>query len=145
MRISVLSDSNWEATLDHATRTLTLRECFESRSYGHGLLGISIILCARNPELNHRRRERLTKSDGTLSFDVMLELDELVAASHQRRRDLVCYGICGELAATLKRRKFADFDAETFMADFSQAIREDLQGERASRFDHLCLERASGH
>jgi hypothetical protein len=145
MRISVLSDSNWEAKLEHATRTLTLREFFEGRGYGEGLLGISIILNARDPNLNHRKREKFTKSDRILRFDVMLQTGELIEASHQRRRDIVCENLCSELASTLKRRKFAAFDAEAFIADFSRIVREDLQGEAASRFDHLCLERATGH
>lgn len=145
MRISVLSDSNWEAKLDHATRTLMLREYFEARSYGQGLSGISIILCARDPGLNHQRRERFTKVDRTLRFDVMLSLEALVEASHQRRRDIVCDEILGDLERTLARRKFVGFDATSFMKDFAQVIREDLQGKDASRFDHLCLERASGY
>jgi hypothetical protein len=145
MRVSVLSDSIWEAKLEHATRTLTLREFFEGRSYGGGLQGLSIILNARDAALNHRRRERFTKQDRTLSFDVMLPTEELVKASHQHRRDLVCDNLCSELASTLRKRKFADFDVETFIEDFSRVAREDLQGEAASRFDHLCLERATGH
>lgn len=145
MKISVLTDSNWEAKLDHAIRPLTLREFFEGRSYGNGLLGICIIVCARDSLLNHQRRERLTKSDRTLHFDVMLSLNELVKASHQHRRDLVCGGICSELERTLERKNFADFDRTTFLADFSRAIHQNLQGEAASRFDQFCLERAFGY
>lgn len=144
MVVQILSDSDWEAKVDHATRGLSLRRHFECLDFGGGVLKLCIILNARNRELEHRRRERFTKADKCLSFDVMLDRDLLIHSTHQRRRDIICESVCSDLSQTLDRRRIPDFDSATFLAEFARVIRNDLQGPKAGEFDHLCLEQATG-
>lgn len=144
MRVSILSDSNWEAKIDHATRRLDERRHFEALSFGTGVTGIAIILNARDPHLGHRRRERFSKAEKCLRFDVMLDLDQLIVSTHQQRRDIICKACLADLSSTLERRGFSDFDSKGFFSEFESMMRKALQGPDAAEFDHLSLERATG-
>jgi len=143
MKVSVLSGSNWEAKLDHATRGLSLRSHFEHRHYGTGLLGIVILLNCREPELNHKQRVHFTRSTRTLYLDVMLDLDEMTKLDHTGRRQAIAKRLLAEVVRIITSRGFKEFDATAFTNDLRLAIEAQLLGADADRFDHLCKPRAT--
>lgn len=145
MRFNVLSDSNWEAKLDHATRVFELWEFFEDLRYGDDLSGgITVVLMCRAPELEFKQRIRLSKKDQRLYMDVMLDLPSFVNASHSQRRQMVASNLLSEVPRVVAKYRFKSFDIERFTKDLHQAVARQLLGADAARFDHLCLERATG-
>jgi hypothetical protein len=139
MRLSVLSDSNWEAKIDHATKCLDLKSTFESRDYGPSLNELCIILNCRDPQLGHKQRIRLTKATKTLSIDIMLALESFTRVPHEKRRSQIADTMCNETERILRKYSLCDFDTEKFIADFRYEVTNQLLSPEAARFDHLCL------
>jgi len=144
MRVSFLSDSNWEAKLDHALKVLDLREFFETKHYGSGLSSLVVVLNCRNPELGHKQRVRLDKTSLTLYVDVMLELAAFVRASHIQRRQMIFEQTKIQVAAVLQQRRLKNFEAGTLMSDLFSKMNEQLNGPTSTRLDQYCLEHAAG-
>jgi hypothetical protein len=139
MDVFISSDSNWEAKLDHATRTLDEQHHFESRDYGPGLQSLVIILNCRDAELGHKQRVRFTKEDRTLGIDIMLRLEDFTRVPHQQRRQIIVQGLLTEVPRIVRKYAIPDFDTERFLTDFEGYITDCLLGPEAGRFDHLCL------
>ena len=144
MKISVLGDFNWESKLDHTMRPLDLKPFFISRDYGPDVQSLLIGLMSRSSYLNLRQRVRYSKADATFSVDVMLNLEQFVAASHQQRRELLASALVADVPAALSKRRFKQFDLAAFRTDFVETVNSQLLSPEASRFDHLSLERATG-
>ena len=139
MHVFLSSDFDWEAKLDHATRVLDTQHHFESRDYGPGLAGLTIILNCREPELALKQRVRFTKADKTLGIDVMLHLPDFIRVPHAQRRAIIARKVLAEVPKVLRKYALPDFDTEAFLADFESYVSESLLGSNADRYDHLCL------
>ncbi|MED5612932.1 MULTISPECIES: hypothetical protein [unclassified Janthinobacterium] len=143
MRLNLLSDINWESKIDHAFKvvdTTSLADVY----YGKGLSALVVVLNCRDPELGHRQRIRLTKATNTLYIDVMLDLQFFVQATHVERRKALYEDVTGQVRKVLEKRRLKDFELERFLADMDALLNSQLNGETSTRFDALCLERASG-
>ncbi len=139
MRVSILSDANWEAKIPHATRPLSLNTFFDERDYGSGLSELCIILMCRDPDLKFRRRVRLDHKKLVLHTDIMLNFPEMRSAGHAGRRGIIARRLVVEIRPTLGKYCLPDFDLPRFTRDFQQIIEDQLLGPEAARFDHLCL------
>jgi hypothetical protein len=144
LKVSVLSDANWESKLDHAMRPLELRSYFEGRDYGSGLSGIVVVLMCRDPGLPFEQRIQMVQATGCLYVDVMLPLPAFASATHAMRRQLLADALVDEVLGVLERKKPKRFDAPRFTGDLRAAVAEQLLGPDASRFDASVLERANG-
>jgi hypothetical protein len=145
MRFLLTADYNWESKLDHAIKNLELRDFFAERKYGEDLSGgIGVVLMCRDPAFDLKQRIRLKKKEQALSMDVMLDLPFFVSATHAQRREVVAKSLISEVPRIVKKYRFTSFDVEKFSSDLERIVSEQLLGVDASRFDHLCLERASG-
>jgi hypothetical protein len=138
MHVSLLSDTNWEAKIPHATRTLDEQRHFAGRDYGDGIARLIIVLNCRDPELGHRQRVRFTKATRTLGIDIMLPLQAFTGVPHQSRRALIADALLAEIPRILRKYSIADFDQERFLNDFGSYVTHCLLGPDADRFDHLC-------
>lgn len=135
----ISSDANWDAKIDHATRTLDAQRYFESRNYGAGLTNLTVILNCRDPRLGHKQRVRFTKATKTLGIDVMLPLDRFVRVSHQQRRLIIADSMLKEIPRFVRKYDLPEFDTEQFLEDFERYVTDCLLSPQADRFDHLCL------
>lgn len=145
MRFNILSDANWEAKIDHVQRVLDLWNFFYHRNYGNDLSGgIVVVLMCRDPEYKFKQRIRFSKKEQKLYMDIMLDYLNFVTASHAQRRQMVAKHLQTEIPLVIAKYKFKDFDLERFSTDLNHGVSEQLLGADASRFDHLCLERATG-
>lgn len=143
MRISFLSDSNWEAKIDHAIRVLDLRAHFEEKSFGEELSALVIVLNCRDPLLGHKRRVRRVRESGALYVDVMLDLSQFVGASHVLRRQMIFDQTRIQLSDVLQGRKFHYFQADALLGELLSVMNEQLNGPYSTRFDVYCLERVA--
>ncbi len=140
MDVFITSDSNWEAKIAHATRTLSLRPFFAERDYGPGLSALSIILMCRDPSLQFRRRLRLDRKKRDLHSDIMLDLPTMQTAGHAGRRSIIAERLLADIPPAIAKYRLPDFDLPRFTHDFQHIIEEQLLGAESSRFDHLCRE-----
>jgi hypothetical protein len=139
MRVSILSDTHWEAKIEHATRTLSLNAFFAERDYGPGLTSLVVILMCRDPELEFKRRVRLDRKTRTLYSDIMLALPAMRSIGHAGRRSVIAQRLVAEISPTIAEYRLPDFDLPRFNYDFQHIIEEQLLGAESSRYDHLCL------
>jgi hypothetical protein len=139
MRVSILSDTHWEAKVEHATRTLSLDNFFAERDYGPNLTSLVVVLMCRDPELKFKRRVRLNRKTHTLYSDIMLDLPEMRSLGHAGRRSIIAQRLVAEIPPTIAKYRLRDFDLPRFIHDFQDIIEEQLLGAESSRYDHLCL------
>jgi hypothetical protein len=144
MKVSVTSDSSWEAKVDHAMRPLDFESVFEEKDYGSDLAHLGIVVICRSPDLGFKQRVRYNAKDRVLYLDVMLDLRQFVLASHAERRCVLAEALMADVPRVIEKRKFKEFDLIRFKADFLHAVKEQLLGVDAARFDSLVLERATG-
>lgn len=78
----------------------------------------------RNPELNFKRRLRLSKSDETLYMDIMLDLAQMRDADHDVRRQIVFERLLKEVPAVVRKYSIKDFDDARFAEDLKAWLRE---------------------
>jgi len=90
---------------------------FATKSYGVGLNGIGIVLMCRDPELNFKQRIRLSKIDGKLYADIMLNLDEMKRLTHATRKQIVCERLINEVPPIVHKYSIPDFDERRFTDD----------------------------
>jgi len=64
----------------------------------------------------------LSKKDKTLYMDIVLNLDEMAAATPSRRRKVVLQKIAAEVPETLSNYQLAGFDRASFLADINKWI-----------------------
>ena len=145
MRVRVVADFNWESKLDHAVRPLDLRSAFASKDYGPDVQTLVVGLMCRSSYLDFKQRVRYEKAEATMYVDIMLSIDQFVPASHGERRQLLATALIEGVPKVLAKRKFPHFNLDGFRRDLEATVNEQLCGPEASRFDHLCLERATGY
>ena len=65
-------------------------------------------------------------------------------AKHRERRATLYEQLMTQVRKVLEKRRIKDFDSKRFLQDLDDLLIEQLTGEGSSRFDSLCLERATG-
>jgi len=143
MKLSLLSDINWETKIDHAIKVVDTASLVDL-NYGQSLSALVVVLNCREPELGHKQRVRFAKAINTLYVDIMLDLPFFVLATHVERRRAIFEQVIGQLRAVFQKRGLKDFDYERFLLDIGALLDSQLNGENSTRLDALCLERATG-
>lgn len=143
MNVNLLSDMNWESKLDHAMRVVDFNSLIDA-DYGPGLSKLTLAAICRDPALEFKQRVRLVTATRTLYIDVMLDLPFFVKAKHRERRATLYEQLMTQVRKVLEKRRIKDFDSKRFLQDLDDLLIEQLTGEGSSRFDSLCLERATG-
>ena len=146
LRVSVLTDMNWESKIDHALKVLELTRSFDERNhyYGASLAKLCVIFMCRDPDLAFKQRIRYQQADRIFSMDIMLSLPEVVVMSHPQRRRLLADCLLEQVPERLRRYRFAEFDYRTFEDHWRHDITSQLLGPDSGRYDHLCLAQPSG-
>lgn len=146
LRVFVSGEMNWEAKIHHALKVLELTRSFDERNhdYGASLAEICLLFICRDPDLAFKQRIHYQKANRIFYMDVMLSLPEVVSMSHIERRRLVADCLLEQVPKRLRRYRFPEFDHNTFEAHWRYDITNQLLGPDSDRFDHLCLEKASG-
>jgi len=121
MDFFISCDANWEVRLDiilDALLELGYREHFGQKEYGSGLMGIAIILMCRNPDLNFKRRMRLSKKDKTLYMDIMLDFPEMMHLDGNAKKKKALDLLIKEVPEALDKYNIIAFDKAKFLEDF---------------------------
>jgi hypothetical protein len=121
MRFNILSDADWEArvdfVLDHFSG-LGYRSFFEEKDYGPGVAGMTVVCMCQDPGLDLKRRVRFSKKEKKLYMDVMLNLDEMKAASPDQRKKILVREILEGVPVIVNKYDLPGFDSMQFLADF---------------------------
>lgn len=119
MHLRITSDANSESGVGQVVDEMSgpTRRHFASENYGGGLLGFVIVLMCRNPELNFRRRLRFARKEKTVYMDVMLDLERMRSAEHERRKRIVVERLAQEIPEVLSKYSIRDFDEARFVED----------------------------
>lgn len=86
--------------------------------YGSGLKGIRVVLMCQRSELNLKRRVRLSKKDGVIYMNVMLDFEKMHLASPEERKLEVVRKLWDEVPEVLSRYDINDFNRIKFITDF---------------------------
>jgi hypothetical protein len=125
MKLFISSDAHWESRLGQVLDELTglkFRQHFEERTYGSGLIGVSVIFMCRDPAYNFNRRIKFSKKERNLHLDIMLDLFEMKAASPEGRKRVIAQRLYDEVPDVLRRYEIEDFDRESFITDLRRWI-----------------------
>lgn len=131
MRLSILSDANWESGIEKVLNELgdrQLFEHFEAREYGSGLVGLTVIFMCRDLSYDFKRRIKLSKKESKIYMDIMLNSQDMSAATSEVRKREVAQRLYDEIPEVLSQYKIASFEGERFIADLRSWI--DLLGWR---------------
>lgn len=143
MNVNLIADMNWESKLDHVMRVVDFNELIDA-NYGPGLSRLVLVAICRDPVHEYKQRVRFLTATRTLYIDVMLELSFFIKAKHNERRNTLYEQTMNQVRTVLEKRRIKDFESQHFLRDLDNLLTEQLTGERSSRFDSLCLERATG-
>ena len=143
MNVNLLADMNWESKLNHAMRVVDFNELIDA-DYGPGLSELVLVTICRDPAHEFKQRVRFVTATRTLYIDVMLDLSFFIKATHGERRNTLYEQIMNQVRTVLEKRRIKDFDSQRFLQNVDNLLIAQLTGERSSRFDSLCLERATG-
>ncbi len=143
MNVNLLAEMNWESKLDHAMRVVDFNSLIDA-DYGPGLSKLTLVAICLDPAFEFKQRVRLLTATRTLYIDVMLDLPFFVKAKHCERRTTLYEQLTIQVGRVMAKRRIKDFDSKRFLQDFDNLLIEQLNGEGSSRFDSLCLERATG-
>lgn len=125
MRFNILSDIDWESKVDQplaALSKLGYFEFFGERNYGDGLHGITVIFMCQDPNLNLKRRLRLSKKEKKLYMDIMLDLPTMKEADSTQRQKIIADRLAVEVPEVLAKYKIDDFDKVRFDTDLNDWI-----------------------
>lgn len=125
MKLTIVSDAHWESRLDEVLDELYskgLRQHFEEKDYGPGLVGLGVVLMCRNPSLDFQRRVRLSKAKKMLYMDIMLDLPTMKNAQPEERKRIIADRLALEVPTELSRRRIADFEQQSFIHDFQEWV-----------------------
>jgi hypothetical protein len=143
MKVVVLAKMNWESKVDHAMKVLDLKSFFEGRDYGSSVTALGIAFVCLDPALNLKQEVSFSKEERMLLMDIMLHLPDMLPLSHAERRRILADRLVTEVPEQLRRHRFPDFDYAAFESDWTKAVTDQLLGEEAARFDHLCKPQAT--
>lgn len=119
LHLRITCDANEESGVGEVVDEISglTRKYFATKNYGTGILGIGVVLMCRNPELNFTQRLTFSKSDKRLSMDVMLDLDQMRRADHERRKRIVAERLVQEIPAVLRKYSIRNFNNACFVED----------------------------
>ena len=120
MRVNFLSDAHWESRVGKVLDELSstgYRGLFETRDYGKGLNGITVVFMCQDPSLNLKQRVNFAKKERKLYLDIMLSLDEMKQAAPDVRKRIVIERLADEVPAVLRKYSIEDFDEPRFVED----------------------------
>ncbi len=120
MRFNILSDAHWESKIDQVLNELSdfgFRRHFESKKYGSGLLGLTVVFMCQDPALNLKRRLRHSKKESKVYMDIMLDLPAMKTGELDARKREVAQRLFDEVPVVLSGYKIPDFDKDAFVAD----------------------------
>lgn len=125
MRFNIISDTDWESRVDKTLAELAKLgyfEHFSERDYGAGLIGVTVVFMCQDPDLNSKRRLRMSKKERKLYMDIMLDLPVMKAADAAQRRKIIAERLRQEVPQVLSKYQLADFDRTRFNADLAAWI-----------------------
>ncbi len=125
LRLNILADVHWESKIDRVLNELSsfgYRQTFESKDYGAGLKGITVLFICQDVALNLKRRIRLSKKEMKLYMDIMLDLEAMKSASPEERKREVAQRLFNEVPEILGGYKIVDFNRDAFVADLRMWI-----------------------
>jgi len=119
MHFRITCDANQESGVGEIVGELSgpTENHFASLDYRSGLSVLGVVLMCRDPALNFKRRIRFSKKDQILYMDVMLDLPEMIALTHDGRRRVIMSKLEREIPKILNKYDFADFDRTRFETD----------------------------
>lgn len=126
MHVQITYDANSESGIRFVVEEMSgpTRKHFISREYGDGLKGIVIVLMCRNPDLNFKRRLRFSRKDKKLYLDVMLDLKQMIQATHQDRKQAVINHLTAEVSIALRKYSIPHFDEMLFVDELRSWLKE---------------------
>lgn len=127
MKLSILSDADWDAKVDKVHFLLSdfgYRKFFERRSYGNSVEEVAVFLICRDPELNFKQRIKFSKRDKTLYLDIMLDLNQFRVIEQDEKNRIVAQKLVVEIPPIVAKYKFADFDLPGFEADLKGFLKK---------------------
>jgi len=122
MDFGISSDAWWESRVGETLDALPDFGHFAERDYGESVVSIFVVFMCLRKDLNLKRRVRFAKAEKTLYMDIMLDLDEMMAATPKIRQKILVERLLKEVPETLAKYKFPDFDFNRFVADLTSWI-----------------------
>jgi hypothetical protein len=95
---------------------------FKQKEYGTGINGIVIVLMCQDSSLNLKRRLRFSKKENFLYMDIMLDLDEMKAATPEKRKQNIIQRVIKEVHENLSKYSIKNFDIEKCVADLKEYL-----------------------
>lgn len=126
MRLRIICDANAESGIGLVVFDISgqTENHFASLTYGEPLICLGIILMCRNPDLRFKQRIRFSKKEKKLYVDIMLDLNEMIRASHQERIKIVCDHLVKEVPAIIEKYSIPGFEQSRFIQDFQNWIKK---------------------
>jgi hypothetical protein len=126
MHLRITCDANDESGIGLVVDEISgpTRKHFVSKDYGDSLNGVVIVLMCRNPDLNFKRRLRFSKKDKKLYLDVMLDLKQMIQATHQDRKRAVINHLTDEVSKALRKYSMPNFDEMRFVDELRSWLKE---------------------
>jgi hypothetical protein len=122
-RFFITSDAWWETKIDKVVEQINksgLKKILESKNYGDDLNEVSIILMCRDPKLNFKQRIKFHKKEKDLSFDIMLDMDQMIKIDQDKRFEIVADKLVNEVPEIIDNYKFKNFDMKMFVNDLKK-------------------------
>jgi hypothetical protein len=123
MRLNILGDFDWESRVDHVLNFLNdldYRSFFQDKSYGDGLLGVSIVVVCQDSSLNLKQRIRFAKKEKKLYVDVLIDLLEMKTATPEGRVSIIAKSLVENIPKVIIKYNFDAFDSVQFIKDFEE-------------------------
>lgn len=125
MRVIVTCDISQETDVDKVVSDIVhhgLREHFQEKDYGPGLMAFGVVLMCRDPDLVFKRRIKYARKEAAFYMDIMLDYRAMVAASHRGRQREIARRLFDEVPSALTNYKIVNFDRDLFVSDFQKWI-----------------------
>lgn len=126
VRFNVLSDADWETKVTDINLMLPdNKEYFQRCDYGHGVIGITVVLMCRGPYTNFKQRIRFAKAEKTL-WTSCWTFTKMCEATDDQRKKIVATRLYNEVPIIVEKykKKIVDFDADRFNADLQKWIED---------------------
>ena len=119
-RFNILADFYWETHIDKVLSALSdtgYRKYFLEQDYGSFLEGVTVILMCQNPNLNLKRRIKLSKKEKKIYLDIMLDLNEFMGITQKEREKIIVEKLITEIPPIIIKYKLEGFNVSRFELD----------------------------
>ncbi|MFZ6736049.1 hypothetical protein ACO0LG_29285 [Undibacterium sp. Ji42W] len=126
MRLNILGDFDWESNIDQVLKAFSddnYHSYLQERDYGTGLIGITVVFMCQDPNLNLKRRIRLSKKEKKLYVDIMLDLAQMKSVDLAKKKMIISELLLKQIPEVISKYKIDDFDLQRFIEDFQQKFR----------------------